>query len=71
MVSLQEKTASPSTVDIEGRTFAIPEVANFMAQLKTDEYISEVNLSNIEQIDDKDKVFRFRVVCTINPDAGL
>ncbi|MDG5814351.1 PilN domain-containing protein [Chitinispirillales bacterium ANBcel5] len=69
LTSLREE--QDSKLRIEGRTFSFPEVATFMTRLKESEYITHVELSNIEQIDDRSREYRFGMVCSINPDAGM
>ncbi|NLE01463.1 MAG: PilN domain-containing protein [Fibrobacter sp.] len=71
LVSIREENSTPPIIYLEGRTFAFPEVANYMSQLKESEYITAVDLSNIEQVDPKERVFRFGISCTVNPDVKL
>jgi Tfp pilus assembly protein PilN len=71
IISIKEESSIPPIIHIEGRTFSFPEVANYMSSLKESVYVTNVDLSNIEQVDNKDKVYRFSISCTINPDANL
>jgi len=71
LVAIKEEAAQSPVVHIEGRTYLFPEVANYMSNLKECEYVREVDLSQIEQIDDKDKIYRFSISCAINPEAYL
>lgn len=71
LVSIREEVDPSPVIHIEGRTFSFPEVANYMSNLKSCSYILAVDLSQIEQIDPKDKLFRFAISCSINPDAYL
>jgi Tfp pilus assembly protein PilN len=71
IVSIDEKPLTPPVLDVEGRTLSFPEVANFMSQLSESNYIRSVDLSGIEETNEAVKMFRFRISCTINPDAQL
>jgi Tfp pilus assembly protein PilN len=71
LVSVREEDKTPPSLHIEGRTYSFPEVANYMSRLKESIYVSGVDLSNIEQIDPQEKIFRFIITCRINQDAGL
>ncbi len=71
IVSIDEKAQTPPVLDVEGRTLSFPEVANFMSQLSESNYIRSVDLSGIEEINGAVKMFRFKISCTINPDAQL
>jgi len=71
IISMQETQGQQPSLSIEGRTYSFPEVANFMEKLKSNEYINGVDLTKIEQIDEKNKIFRFHMNCSINPDAGF
>jgi Tfp pilus assembly protein PilN len=71
LVSMQELEGEKPVLEMEGRTYSIPDVADYMAELKQSPYIAKVDLSNIEQVDERQQVFRFRINCEINPDAGL
>jgi Tfp pilus assembly protein PilN len=71
IISIKEESSSPPVLHIEGRTFSFPEVANYMSSLKESVYITSVDLSNIEQVDPIEKVYRFAISCVINPDANL
>jgi Tfp pilus assembly protein PilN len=71
IISIKEESSLPPIIHLEGRTFSFPEVANYMSNLKESVYVSDVDLSNIEQIDNKEKMYRFSISCTINPDANL
>lgn len=71
LISIKEENSIPPMIHLEGRTFSFPEVANFMSRLKDSEYINDVDLSRIEQIDPETKLFSFSISCEINPDAKL
>ncbi|NLG19291.1 MAG: hypothetical protein GX556_18360 [Fibrobacter sp.] len=71
LLSIKEENSAPPVLYIEGRTYSFPEVANYMTSLKESDYVLSVDLSNIEQIDSKQKLYRFSISCAINPDARL
>ncbi len=71
LLSIREENSTPPVLYIEGRTYSFPEVANYMTSLKESDYVLSVDLSNIEQIDSKQKLYRFSISCAINPDARL
>lgn len=72
LISVKEELGPPSVLRLEGRTYSFPEVAHYMTKLKNDDYISEVELSNIEQINGQGRrVYRFNISCTVNPDVKL
>jgi len=71
LVAMEEKDSLPPSLAVEGRTYSFPEVANYMSLLKQSDYINDVTLINIEQVDQDARVFRFQFVCIVNPDAGL
>lgn len=71
LISVKEEAASPPVLYIEGRSFSFPEVANFMSNLKDCAYISAVELSQIEQINPKERIYSFSISCTINDIAYL
>lgn len=69
LVSIKEENNTPPVIHIEGRTYSFPEVANFMSNLKACTYILSVDLSQIEQVNVRERLFRFSLSCSINPDA--
>lgn len=71
LVSIKEESSTPPVLHIEGRTFSFPDVANYMSILKESEFVSDVDLSSIEQIDSKTMVYRFSISCVLNPDANI
>lgn len=71
LISVKEEASSPPLLHIEGRTFSFPDVASFMSNLKDCAYISSVDLSQIEQISPRERVFRFSLTCAINSSVNL
>lgn len=71
LVSVHERAGAVPVLDIEGRTRSFPDVATYMEQLKQSEFISSVDLDQLEQIDETQDIYRFRISCGINPNARL
>lgn len=71
LVYVGEKGGGAPTLSIEGRTLSFPDVATYMARLKRSGFVDHVDLEDIEQTDETQKIFRFRISCLINPNAGL
>lgn len=71
IVNVTEENSTPPMIHIEGRTLSFPEVANYMTQLRESEYIKDISLALIEQIDAKKRIFKFNISCEINPDVKL
>ena len=71
LISIKEEMNVPPVIHIEGRTHSFPEVANFMSNLKECGFIQSVDLSEIEQISNRDRVFKFSISCAINADAYM
>jgi Tfp pilus assembly protein PilN len=71
LTSIKEEAVVPPLLRIEGQTFSFPEVANFMSNMKDCQYISSVDLSQIEQVSPQEHIFRFSVSCAINDNAYL
>lgn len=71
LISVKEENSTPPLLSIEGRTFSFPDVANYMSNLKESAYVSSVDLTNIEQIDPKENIYKFFITCSINPDVNL
>ncbi|MBD3239809.1 MAG: hypothetical protein GF331_04435 [Chitinivibrionales bacterium] len=71
LVSMTESDGTPPKLTLQGKTRSFPEVATYMADLRKSIYVTNVELTRIEQMSDAEKVFGFEIVCTIDPDAGL
>jgi Tfp pilus assembly protein PilN len=69
--SIAESDGVANLLDITGKTYSFPEVAGFMSRLTESEYVSGVDLVNIELIKGEARAFNFMLSCGINADAGL
>jgi Tfp pilus assembly protein PilN len=71
LMSVKEEAEGEKLV-IEARTYSFPEVAHYMTRLLETEYVSEVILAGIEQIQGQGRMlYRFSITCTLNKDAGI
>ncbi len=68
---IEERKDRPNSLEVEGKTYSFSEVALYMSALTESEFINSVDLVNIEQIGGAEKIFRFVIICQINPDARL
>ncbi|MDR0331018.1 MAG: PilN domain-containing protein [Chitinispirillales bacterium] len=70
LVSVKEEGAK---LVLEARTYAFADVAIYMNNLKEAEYIRDVGLVSVEQIQGPQemKVYKFNVHCALNSDMGL
>jgi len=67
----QSETADQE-MEIQGRTYVFPEVAEYMLELEKNEYFQKVSLSSIEFKKEGDKsYFNFNVKINLNPSAGM
>jgi Tfp pilus assembly protein PilN len=71
LLQVKENSSTPPTLAVQGKTRSFPEVATYMADLRQSIYVTNVELTKIEQVDEKEKIFGFEIVCTIDPNAGL
>ncbi len=68
---IEERSDTSRVLGVEGKTYSFSEVAMYMSRLTESEFITSVDLINIEQISSADKIFRFSIQCKVNPDARL
>lgn len=71
LTSVKEQNSMPPVLHIEGQTYSFPDVANYMSNLLKSEYVQGIELSNIEQINPQLGIYKFSLVCTVNPDIKL
>jgi len=71
LLSVKEENTIPPVLSIEGRTYSFPEVANYMSNLKESKYVSSVGLTDIEQMNTKEKVYKFSITCSLNQDVNM
>lgn len=70
--SIRQADANENELEIKGRTFVFPEVAEYMIELGKNEYFQAVQLGNIEFNKEGEKTsFAFTIKVSINPNAGI
>ncbi len=70
--SIKQSESSPTEMEIKGRTFVFPEIAEYMLDLEKNEYFSRVSLNGIELQKEKDKSsFLFTLKINLNPNVGI
>ena len=74
--SIKQNEADAQDLEVHGRTYVFPEVAEYMMELEKNEYFQSVSLASIEfqkeQIQDRDRsFFLFDLKIRINPVAGM
>lgn len=69
--NLNEELRSSPIIKIEGETYSFPEVANLMSNLEDCPYIQGVDLINIEQKSNVERIYGFSISCSINDNAYL
>ena len=70
LVSVKEENSAPPVLHIEGRTYRFLRW-QIICPISRERICDIVDLSNIEQIDPRKKLYRFIVSCSINPDVKL
>jgi Tfp pilus assembly protein PilN len=71
LVSIEERDSAAPVLMIEGRTFSFPDVAEYMAKLKSSSYVLGVDLADIEQIAGNDRLYKFNITVATNPNVGI
>jgi Tfp pilus assembly protein PilN len=70
--SVKQAEGNENEMEIKGRTFVFPEVAEYMIELGKNEYFQAVQLGTIEFTKEGEKTsFLFTVKITLNPNAGV
>ncbi len=68
---VEERKDTSRVLEVEGKTYSFSEVALYMSALTESEFINTVDLVNIEQVGGAEKMFKFVILCKVNPDARL
>jgi len=70
--SVQQNPQNEQDMDIKGRTYVFPEVAEYMLELEKGEYFQKVSLASIEFQKEQDRsYFVFTLNVHTNPTAGM
>jgi Tfp pilus assembly protein PilN len=70
--SIRQADGNDNELEIKGRTFVFPEVAEYMMELGKNEFFQAATLGTIEFTKEGDRAsFQFNIRVTINPNAGV
>ncbi len=70
--TMKQSEANDNELELKGRTYIFPEIAEYMIELEKNEYFSKVFLNSIElQKDAKTSSFMFTIRINMNPNVGL
>lgn len=70
--SVKQAETNENEMEIRGRTFVFPEVAEYMIELGKNEFFTGVTLGAIEFTKENEKTsFLFTIKITLNPNAGI
>lgn len=70
--SVKQAEANDNEMELRGRTYVFPEIAEYMLEMEKNEYFSKVFLRSIElQKDQARSSFLFTVLINLNPNVGI
>lgn len=70
--SIKQSDVNDNEMELRGRTYVFPEIAEYMLEIEKNEYFSKVYLNGIElQKEQTRSAFLFTIRITINPNAGI
>jgi type IV pilus assembly protein PilN len=70
--TMKQSEANDNEMELKGRTYIFPEIAEYMLELEKNEYFSKVFLNSIElQKDAKSSSFAFTIRINLNPNVGI
>ncbi len=70
--SITQADANENELEIKGRTYVFPEVAEYLLQLGKDEYFQATTLGSVEFTREAERAsFQFIIRVSINPNAGI
>jgi Tfp pilus assembly protein PilN len=70
--SIKQAEANDNEMELRGRTFVFPEIAEYMIEMEKNEYFSKVNLNSIElQKEQAKSSFLFTIRINLNPNVGI
>ena len=70
--SVKQAEANDNEMELRGRTYVFPEIAEYMLEMEKNEYFSKVFLRSIElQKDQSRSSFLFTVLINLNPNVGI
>ncbi len=70
--SIKQSDANDNEMELKGRTFVFPEIAEYMLELEKNEYFAKVFLNGIElQKEQARSSFVFTIRINLNPNVGI
>lgn len=70
--SIKQAEANDNEMELRGRTFVFPEIAEYMIEMEKNEYFSKVLLNSIElQKEQAKSSFLFTIRINLNPNVGI
>jgi Tfp pilus assembly protein PilN len=70
--SIKQAEQNDNEMEVKGRTYVFPEIAEYMIELEKNEYFSKVFLNSIElQKDQNRSSFMFTIRINLNPNVGI
>jgi type IV pilus assembly protein PilN len=70
--SIKQSEANDNEMEVKGRTYVFPEIAEYMIELEKNEYFAKVFLNSIELQKDKEhSSFVYTVRINLNPNVGI
>ncbi|MDB5047296.1 MAG: fimbrial assembly protein PilN [Fibrobacteres bacterium] len=70
--TMKQSEANDNEMELKGRTYIFPEIAEYMLELEKNEYFSKVFLNSIElQKESNRSSFMFTIRINLNPNVGI
>jgi Tfp pilus assembly protein PilN len=70
--SIKQSEANDNEMEVKGRTYVFPEIAEYMLELEKNEYFSKVFLNSIELQKDQNRTsFMYTIRINLNPNVGV
>lgn len=70
--TIKQAEANDNEMELRGRTYVFPEIAEYMLEMEKNEYFSKVFLNSIElQKDQNRSSFLFTIRINLNPNVGI
>jgi Tfp pilus assembly protein PilN len=70
--SIKQSDANDNEIELKGKTYVFPEIAEYMLELEKNEYFAKVFLNSIELVKDQNRSsFNFTIRINLNPNVGI
>jgi hypothetical protein len=70
--SIKQAEANDNEMELRGRTYVFPEIAEYMLEMEKNDYFSKVYLNSIElQKDASRSSFQFTIRINLNANVGI